>query len=137
MASLRLLPRPVAFLSAAPRSLPRLIRFQSTSSNYENILVSSPRPGVGLSTPLHKLTKHLLLTKSVTLNRPRALNALSSALFVELNEALKRYEEDKSVGAIVLTGSDKAFAGRTPKLGIKLKLMPHVQLAPISRKWLP
>jgi len=94
MTSLKLLSRPVAALSAAPRCFPRLVRFQSTSSSYESILVSTPRPGVGL----------------ITLNRPRALNALSSALFVELNDALKKYEEDKEVGAIVLTGSDKAFA---------------------------
>ncbi|OQV01502.1 hypothetical protein CLAIMM_06849 [Cladophialophora immunda] len=94
MASLRLFSRPAAALSAAPRTLPRLVRFQSTSSSYENILVSTPRPGVGL----------------ITLNRPKALNALSSALFVELNDALKKYEEDKDIGAIVLTGSDKAFA---------------------------
>lgn len=48
---------------------------------------------------------------SVTINRPKALNALSSATFVEINDALKKYEEDKDIGAIVLTGSDKAFAG--------------------------
>jgi 1,4-dihydroxy-2-naphthoyl-CoA synthase len=47
----------------------------------------------------------------VTLNRPRALNALSSPLFKELNNALVKFEEDKEIGAIVLTGSDKAFAG--------------------------
>ncbi len=48
---------------------------------------------------------------SVTLNRPRALNALSTALFVELNEALRNFDDDKETGAIVLTGSEKAFAG--------------------------
>ncbi|ETI27367.1 hypothetical protein G647_09557 [Cladophialophora carrionii CBS 160.54] len=94
MTPLRLLSRPVTALSAAPRSLPRLVRFQSTSGSYENIIVSNPRPGVGL----------------ITLNRPRALNALSSALFGELNKALKKYEEDNDIGAIVLTGNDKAFA---------------------------
>ncbi|KAL9126896.1 MAG: hypothetical protein Q9217_004130 [Psora testacea] len=47
---------------------------------------------------------------SVTLNRPRALNALSSALFVELNDALKEFENDENIGAVVLTGSEKAFA---------------------------
>ncbi len=47
----------------------------------------------------------------VTLNRPRALNALSSALFAELNEALRTLDDDKDTGAIVLTGSEKAFAG--------------------------
>lgn len=57
-----------------------------------------------------------LLRTTVRLNRPKALNALSSALFVELNDALKKCEEDPEVGAVVLTGSDKAFAGmRTDK----------------------
>ena len=45
------------------------------------------------------------------MSRPKALNALSSALFVELNDALKHYEEDPKTGCIVITGSDKAFAG--------------------------
>ena len=47
---------------------------------------------------------------SVTLNRPRALNALSSALFAELNDALRKLDDDDNTGAIVLTGSEKAFA---------------------------
>ncbi|KAL9604404.1 MAG: hypothetical protein Q9219_000592 [cf. Caloplaca sp. 3 TL-2023] len=46
----------------------------------------------------------------VTLNRPRALNALSTALFRELNDALRQLNDDKSTGAIVLTGNEKAFA---------------------------
>ena len=47
----------------------------------------------------------------VTLNRPKALNALSSTLISELNEVLNKYEADKDIGAIVITGSEKAFAG--------------------------
>lgn len=50
-------------------------------------------------------------TWTVTLNRPKALNALSSAVFVELNDALTAYDKDVETGAIVITGSDKAFAG--------------------------
>jgi enoyl-CoA hydratase len=46
----------------------------------------------------------------VTLNRPQALNALNSALIVELGAALDDFESDPAIGAIVLTGSDKAFA---------------------------
>ncbi len=46
----------------------------------------------------------------VTLNRPAALNALCAGLIVELGQALDALEADKSIGAIVLTGSDKAFA---------------------------
>lgn len=47
----------------------------------------------------------------VTLNRPKALNALCSPLFQELNDALSKYDQDKDIGAIVITGSEKAFAG--------------------------
>jgi len=46
----------------------------------------------------------------VTLNRPKALNALCDELITELVDALQKFDKDDSVGAIVLTGSDKAFA---------------------------
>lgn len=60
---------------------------------YENILVET-RGAVGL----------------ITLNRPKALNALSSPLMAELTQALDAFEADSSIGAMVLTGSEKAFA---------------------------
>ena len=44
------------------------------------------------------------------------LNALSTALFVELNDALQNFDDDDSTNAIVLTGSDKAFAGTAKQL---------------------
>ncbi|MCW2245664.1 enoyl-CoA hydratase [Azospirillum fermentarium] len=46
----------------------------------------------------------------ITLNRPKALNALSDQLVTELAQALDAFEADDSIGAIVLTGSEKAFA---------------------------
>ncbi|RKP23905.1 ClpP/crotonase-like domain-containing protein [Syncephalis pseudoplumigaleata] len=46
----------------------------------------------------------------ITLNRPKALNALNSDLFHELNEVVENFDNDASVGAIVLTGDDRAFA---------------------------
>lgn len=46
----------------------------------------------------------------VTLNRPKALNALCNGLMIELNQALQAYDKDDSILAIVLTGSEKAFA---------------------------
>lgn len=60
---------------------------------YENIIVET-RGKVGL----------------ITLNRPKAMNALNSALMAELTEALNTFEADDNIGAMVLTGSDKAFA---------------------------
>jgi len=68
--------------------------YSSASPAYSYILTSSPKSGVGL----------------ITLNRPKALNALSSALFKELNDALSKYDEDRDIGAIIITGSEKAFA---------------------------
>jgi enoyl-CoA hydratase len=46
----------------------------------------------------------------VRLNRPKALNALCDALVSELGAALSAFEADDLIGAIVITGSDKAFA---------------------------
>jgi len=60
---------------------------------YEHILVET-RGAVGL----------------ITLNRPKALNALCAKLIVELGEALDDMEANGDIGAIVLTGSEKAFA---------------------------
>jgi len=60
---------------------------------YENIIVET-RGRVGL----------------IALNRPKALNALNDALMTELGEALAAFDADEAIGAIVITGSDKAFA---------------------------
>jgi enoyl-CoA hydratase len=46
----------------------------------------------------------------IRLNRPQALNALNAALIEELNQALAGFESDAAIGAMVLTGSEKAFA---------------------------
>jgi enoyl-CoA hydratase len=67
------------------------------SSQYTHILTTRPDPSVAL----------------ITLNRPKALNALNSPLFVELNRALLEADGNAEVGAIVLTGSERAFAGES------------------------
>ena len=46
----------------------------------------------------------------VTLNRPKQLNALNNELMDELGSALKAFDADDSIGCIILTGSEKAFA---------------------------
>ncbi|MCC7546501.1 MAG: enoyl-CoA hydratase [Burkholderiales bacterium] len=61
--------------------------------NYDNILVET-RGKVGL----------------ITLNRPKALNALSPDLMRELSQAVQALEADEQIGAIVITGNEKAFA---------------------------
>lgn len=46
----------------------------------------------------------------ITLNRPKSLNALSRQLALEVLAALERFDADEQVGAIVITGSPRAFA---------------------------
>ena len=46
----------------------------------------------------------------ITLNRPKQMNALSPRLMQELGEAMYGFDADDGVGAIVVTGNDKAFA---------------------------
>ena len=60
---------------------------------YETILVESRGP-VGL----------------ITLNRPKALNALNAQLIGELNQALAAFDGDGQIAGVVITGSERAFA---------------------------
>ncbi len=46
----------------------------------------------------------------ITLNRPKALNALNAALVGDIAAAIEDFEADNGIGAIVITGSEKAFA---------------------------
>src|SRR5215475_12671536 len=61
--------------------------------NYTSILVET-RGRVGL----------------ITLNRPQALNALNNQLMRELMDALEAFDKDDGIGAMVIAGSEKAFA---------------------------
>lgn len=47
----------------------------------------------------------------IQLNRPKALNALCDALMREMESALADFSKDKDIGCVLLTGSNKAFAG--------------------------
>ncbi len=46
----------------------------------------------------------------ITLNRPQALNAINAGLIGEIVQAIDAFEADAAIGAMVITGSDKAFA---------------------------
>ena len=70
--------------------------------NYENIRVETRGP-VAL----------------ITLNRPKAFNALSNELMDELSQALDTVEGDESIRAIVLTGGEKVFAAGADIKGMK------------------
>jgi enoyl-CoA hydratase len=72
-----------------------------TNGAYETIIVSA-KGKVGV----------------IMLNRPEALNALNAELIGEVNRALDRFEADPSIGCIVITGNEKAFAA-----GVDIKEM--------------
>ena len=61
--------------------------------SYQNIIVET-RGKVGL----------------ITLDRPKAMNALNDRLIDEISAALEGFEADPNIGCMVITGSDKAFA---------------------------
>ena len=66
----------------------------SSDSNYEFIKTETPFERVGL----------------ITLFRPKAKNALSNKMVLELNTALKNFEEDDNIASIVLSGHQDYFA---------------------------
>ena len=87
--------------------------------NYENIIVET-RGKVGL----------------ITLNRPKALNALSPDLMRELSKAVDVFEADSQVGCIVVTGSDKAFAAGADIKEMKSKSYMDVYMSDfITAEW--
>ncbi|MEE6516959.1 hypothetical protein FKM82_026854, partial [Ascaphus truei] len=88
--------RGVSRFSQLRLGLPPNPRRYSTGLAYQYILVEKKggQQNVGL----------------IQLNRPKALNALCDGLIREVNQALDSFEQDPQVGAIVITGSEKAFA---------------------------
>jgi len=91
----------------------------SEAASYQNILVER-RGAVGV----------------VTLNRPAALNALNAGLIAELASALDRLEVDAAIGAIVLTGNEKAFAAGADVKEMASKTYPEIYCEDfITRGW--
>jgi len=91
----------------------------SEQAGYHNIIVER-RGAVGI----------------VTLNRPAALNALNAALISELAAALGELEDDAAIGAIVLTGNEKAFAAGADVKEMAGKSYPEIYCEDfITRGW--
>jgi len=78
-----------------------------TTDNYETILVI--RDG---------------RVATITLNRPKALNALNTQVMNEVTTAAAELDDDADVGAIIITGNEKAFAA-----GADLKEMANLSFA--------
>jgi enoyl-CoA hydratase len=72
----------------------------------------------------------------IRLNRPAALNALNLELTTELSSALSAFEDDAAIGAIVLTGSDRAFAAGADIKELRDKTFADVYAEQlITRTW--
>jgi len=88
-------------------------------TTYENVLVETCG-AVGL----------------IRLNRPKALNALSTPLINDLGAALDAFEADANIHAIVLTGSERAFAAGADIKEMSSKSFPEVYIEDfITRGW--
>ena len=72
----------------------------------------------------------------ITLNRPKQMNALSPKLMQELGEALYGFDADDGVGAIVITGNEKAFAAGADIVVMKnYSYMDAFRTNYITRDW--
>ena len=71
----------------------------------------------------------------VRLNRPAALNALCDQLMAELGDQLLAFDADPAIGAVVLTGSDKAFAAGADIKEMQARTYPGVLLDDFIAKW--
>lgn len=71
----------------------------------------------------------------IRLNRPEALNALCDQLMAQLGVQLLAYDADPAVGAIVLTGSDKAFAAGADIKEMQNRTYPEVFLHDFIAPW--
>ena len=75
--------------------------------------------------------EHILVEKRdrvglVTLNRPKALNALNQALLREVDQALAGFDADEGIGCVVITGNEKAFAAGADILEMSDKTYPAI-----------
>ncbi|MBL8570796.1 MAG: enoyl-CoA hydratase [Phreatobacter sp.] len=71
----------------------------------------------------------------ITLNRPKALNALNSQLIGELNTAMDGFEKDPAIGCMVVTGSEKSFAAGADILEMQAKTYPESYLEDFITSW--
>jgi enoyl-CoA hydratase len=71
----------------------------------------------------------------ITLNRPQALNALNSQVMAEIVAAVKAFDADEQIGAMVLTGSEKAFAAGADIKEMQAKTYVEVYLQDFFAGW--
>ena len=71
----------------------------------------------------------------ITLNRPKQLNALSPGLMAELGSALAGLDADAGIGAILLTGNEKAFAAGADITAMKDFSYMHAYMTDYITGW--
>jgi enoyl-CoA hydratase len=71
----------------------------------------------------------------IKLNRPQVLNALSSDLVREMNDAFDRFEADPQLGCTIITGSEKAFAAGADIREMQGKSYPETYLEDFITSW--
>jgi enoyl-CoA hydratase len=71
----------------------------------------------------------------IRINRPQALNALNSTVLLELKKAFTAFHQDDGIGAIVLTGSEKAFAAGADIKEMQSLTFPEVYLSDFISGW--
>jgi enoyl-CoA hydratase len=85
-----------------------------------------------VTTEAHDTTYETILVERdervgiITLNRPKALNALNSQVMNEVTTAAAEFDNDPGIGAIIITGSAKAFAA-----GADIKEMSHLAFSDV------
>lgn len=72
---------------------------------------------------------------TIALNRPQALNALNQTVMEDVTTALEFFDADDTVGAIVITGSERAFAAGADIAQMKDQTWPEVKLTRFYAQW--
>nr|WP_162829277.1 enoyl-CoA hydratase-related protein [Corynebacterium nuruki] len=72
---------------------------------------------------------------TITLNRPKALNALNQTVMEEVVDALAGFDADAGIGAVVVTGSEKAFAAGADITQMKDQTWPDIKLKRFYALW--
>ena len=90
-------------------------------TDYQTILVDRPPDAAGVG--------------RITLHRPEALNALNRTLMLEVVAAATEMDRDPAIGAIIITGSNRAFAAGADIKEMQPQGFPQVYLDDLFRDW--
>ena len=87
------------------------------------------------------MSENVILTSTdnrvatIRLNRPEALNALNSELMHAVVDAVEGFDQDPNIGAIVITGSDKAFAAGADIKQMQSETYPEIRQKKMFLEW--